>query len=78
LTNGSKSIPKLIVIENDSNAVISSWGPRSKTATRLVNDYKEKYGKLDPEFKKELQYWYNDDKGKSIENDFIEFLKLMV
>lgn len=78
LTNGSKSIPKLIVIEKDTNKVVSSWGPRSKVATKLVNDYKEKHGKLDAEFKKELQYWYNDDKGKSIENDLVEFLNIMV
>ncbi len=78
LTNGSKSIPKLIVIEKETNKVLSSWGPRSKVATKLVNDYKEKNGALDAEFKKDLQYWYNDDKGKSIENDLVEFINLMV
>ncbi len=78
LTNGSKSIPKLIVIEKETNKVLSSWGPRSTVATKLVNDYKEKNGTLDAEFKKELQYWYNDDKGKSIENDLVEFLNIMV
>ena len=78
LTNGSKSIPKLIVIEKETSTVVSSWGPRSKVATKLVNEYKDKHGKLDAEFKKELQYWYNDDKGKSIEHDLVEFLNLMV
>jgi hypothetical protein len=78
LTNGSKSIPKLIVIEKETNKVLNSWGPRSKTATKLVEEYKEIHGKLDDEFKKELQYWYINDKGKSIENDFIEFLNQMV
>jgi len=78
LTNGSKSIPKLIVIEKETNKVLSSWGPRSKVATKLVNDYKEKNGALDAEFKEKLQYWYNDDKGKSIENDLVEFINLMV
>lgn len=78
LTNGSKSIPKLIVIEKETNKVLNSWGPRSKTATKLVEEYKEIHGKLDDEFKKELQYWYNNDKGKSIEIDLIEFLNQMV
>jgi thiol-disulfide isomerase/thioredoxin len=77
LTNGAKSIPKLIVIEKETNKVLSSWGPRSKVATQLVNDYKEKNGVLDAAFKEKLQYWYNDDKGKSIENDLVEFLNLM-
>ena len=78
LTNGSKSIPKLIVIEKETKKVLSSWGPRSKVAAKLVIDYKEKHGKLDEEFKKDLQYWYNDDKGKSIENDLVEFINIMV
>lgn len=78
LTNGSKSIPKLIVIEKETKKVLSSWGPRSKVAAKLVIDYKEKHGKLDEEFKKDLQYWYNYDKGKSIENDLVEFINIMV
>ncbi|MDH3321892.1 MAG: thioredoxin family protein, partial [Flavobacteriaceae bacterium] len=55
LTNGSKSIPKLIVIEKDSNKVVGSWGPRSKEASKMVSDYKEKHGKIDANFKTELQ-----------------------
>ena len=54
LTNGSKSIPKIILIDKDSN-VINSWGPRPSIATKMVLDYKEKNGGLDPEFKKNLQ-----------------------
>ncbi|MCF6297889.1 MAG: thioredoxin family protein [Flavobacteriaceae bacterium] len=77
LTHGSKSIPKLIVIDKKSNTVVNSWGPRSKKATNLLNEYKEKNGKIDTHIKKELQYWYNNDKGKSIENDIVEFLDIM-
>lgn len=78
LTNGSKSIPKLIVIEKSTNKVVSSWGPRSKKASKLVADYKTKHGKIDADFKKELQYWYNEDKGESIEKDMMEFLEIMI
>jgi thiol-disulfide isomerase/thioredoxin len=77
LTNGSKSIPKIIVIENDTNKVVGSWGPRSKVATKLVMDHKQKYGKLDAEFKKDLQVWYNEDKGQNIEKDIVELLDEM-
>ncbi|MCK5637408.1 MAG: thioredoxin family protein [Flavobacteriaceae bacterium] len=77
LTNGSKSIPKLIVIENNTNKVIGTWGPRSKFATKMVNDYKEKYGNLSAEFKKELQQWYNSDKGVNIENEMVELIESM-
>jgi len=77
LTNGSKSIPKLIVLEKGTNNVISTWGPRSEKATNLVNDYKEKHGKLDAEFKKDLQLWYNSDKGVHIERDLVDLLNKM-
>lgn len=74
LTNGSKSIPKLIAIDKKSNRVMNSWGPRSKKATKLLQEYKMEHGKIDSHIKKELQYWYNEDKGSSIEEDLVKFL----
>ncbi|GAK98423.1 hypothetical protein JCM19314_2454 [Nonlabens ulvanivorans] len=32
-------------------------------------------GALSPEFKQELQNWYNKDKGKDTENDLINMLR---
>lgn len=69
LTNGGQAIPKVIIL-NDNNEVLNTWGSRSKAATKLVEDYKKEHGRLDDEFKKELQVWYNKDKGKSIIEDF--------
>ncbi len=77
LTNGSKSIPKLIVIEKNSNKVINTWGPRPKPAVSLLKEYKEVHGKIDEHIKKELQYWYHYDKGTSVENELVELLDLM-
>lgn len=77
LTNGSKSIPKLIVIENKSNKIVGSWGPRSKKAAKMVTDYKEKNGKIDAKFKTELQLWYNKDKGLNIEKEMVDLLDTM-
>ncbi|RXP44516.1 thioredoxin family protein [Lutibacter sp. HS1-25] len=74
LTNGSKSIPKVILI-NNKNEVINSWGPRPSVATKMVQDYKEKHGALDAEFKKDLQLWYNKNKGQNIQNDIVELLE---
>ena len=65
LTNGSRSIPKQIILDKDLN-VIASWGPRSQPATKMVKDYKQEFGKIDDAFKAKLQLWYNKDKGKSI------------
>jgi thiol-disulfide isomerase/thioredoxin len=67
LTNGGMSIPKLIAIEDASQSVVGSWGPRSKNAAKLVADHKAaNNGKILPEFKQDLQMWYNKDKGSSI------------
>jgi len=78
LTDGNKSIPKLLVIENDSKKVVSSWGPRTEKATKMIQDYKKAHGKVDDKIKKDLQAWYNKDKGKHIEKEMISLLSLIV
>lgn len=74
LTNGGKSIPKLIVLNENFN-VIDTFGPRPNFATKLVDEYKAEYGTLKPEFKEELQRWYNKDKGQSTIDDLVALLK---
>ena len=71
LTNGGKSIPKLIMIENTTNKVVNTFGPRPTEATQLVKDYKAKYGILTPEFKEDLQGWYNKNKGQNAIEDLV-------
>lgn len=73
LTNGARAIPKLIALDADKN-VIGTWGPRPTEATAMVLDYKEKNGKLDAEFKKDLQIWYNKNKGRNTEGDLLSLL----
>lgn len=74
LTNGGKSVPKLIVIDNLSGDVVNTFGPRPEAATKLVADYKAKYGMITPEFKEMLQQWYNKNKGQSTIADLIALL----
>ena len=74
LTNGGKAIPKLIAYDTEAKKVLNTWGPRPSEATKLVNDYKEAHGKLTPEFKKDLQVWYNNDKGKNTAEDLLKLL----
>jgi len=78
LTNGNKSIPKLIVVDNDSNEVVGSWGPRSAKASKMVVDYKEKHGKIDAKLKTDLQNWYNEDRGMHIEMEMVELIDDMI
>lgn len=71
LTNGGRSIPKLIALDKDNN-VINTWGPRPSTATKMVADYKEEHGSLDAQFKQDLQVWYNKNKGKNVQEDLVK------
>lgn len=73
LTNGGKSIPKLVSLDKN-NEVIDSWGPRPSIPTQMVADYKAKHGALDAEFKKDLQVWYNKDKGRNTQEDLLKLL----
>jgi thiol-disulfide isomerase/thioredoxin len=75
LTNGAQSIPKLIVLDNNTNRIIGEWGPRPSTATDMVNSYKKEHGSLSPEFKQDLQVWYNKDKGVSVAEDLTKLFK---
>ena len=76
LTNGTRSIPKLIALDTLDHQVIGEWGPRSTKATQMVATYRAKHGVLTPEFKEELQVWYNTDKGQDIINDLVDLLAL--
>jgi hypothetical protein len=73
LTNGGKAIPKLIAVNKDAD-VEFTFGPRPNEATKLVADYKEKHGALTPEFKEDLQQWYNKNKGQAVLEDLEKLL----
>ena len=72
LTNGGKSIPKLIMIDNTSGEVLGTFGPRPDAATQLVKDYLAEHGTITEEFKEILQGWYNKDKGQNTISDLLK------
>jgi thiol-disulfide isomerase/thioredoxin len=74
LTNGGRSIPKLIMLDKATNTVMNTYGPRPSAATQMVVDYKEAHGQLTPEFKEDLQRWYNKDKGQTVVTDLVDLL----
>lgn len=76
LTNGGRSIPKLIMFDAKAKKVLGSWGPRPEEATRLVLDYKEKHGKIDEQIKEDLQRWYNKDKGQTLIAEILNMLEV--
>jgi len=74
LTNGGRAIAKVIMIDNETGNVFNTYGPRPSEATRNVEKFKSTYGKLTPEFKEDLQHWYNKNKGQNIIEDVIQML----
>ncbi|WP_299102362.1 thioredoxin family protein [uncultured Winogradskyella sp.] len=74
LTNGGKAIPKLIMLDSETNEVLNTFGPRPTVATNMVKAYKEAHGVITAEFKEDLQRWYNKDKGQSTLEDLANLI----
>lgn len=74
LTNGARSIPKIIVIDRQTTEVLGTWGPRPAGAAQLIKSYKQQYGVIDETAKTELQLWYTHDKGLSTQNELVTLM----
>ncbi|WP_396198125.1 thioredoxin family protein [Flavobacterium sp.] len=74
LTNGAKSIPKLLVLDESFN-LIKHWGPRPEGAKNLIIEYKANHGIVDEAAKIALQKWYLDDKGISTMKEIVAILQ---
>ncbi|MEI5984005.1 thioredoxin family protein [Sphingobacterium sp. PU5-4] len=72
LTNGGKSIPKLI-IRNDVGHDKVIWGPRPAVLQGIFEQMKAE-GKPFEEIKEFIQRWYNEDKGEAIQKELIGLL----
>ncbi|WP_299622547.1 thioredoxin family protein [uncultured Tenacibaculum sp.] len=74
LTNGGRSIPKLIAVDQNKE-VLFTWGPRPTVATKMIADYKAEHGVVDADVKKDLQVWYNKNKGTNVQEDILDLLE---
>jgi hypothetical protein len=70
LTNGAKSIPKLLILDENAN-LINHWGPRPEGAKNLIIEYKANHGIVDEAAKIALQKWYLEDKGISTMKEIV-------
>ncbi|MCF0072436.1 thioredoxin family protein [Dyadobacter sp. CY261] len=74
LTNGGRSIPKLIAVDEGYNELFS-WGPRPAGAQALLKEYKANPVKPYSEFSEDIQRWYIADKTESIQRELREVLE---
>ena len=72
LTNGNKSIPKLVVFDKQGSELFQ-WGPRPKVAQDLFNKLKNE-GMQKAEINKELHLWYAKNRGKEVEKEIKKLL----
>ncbi|WP_262248544.1 thioredoxin family protein [Parapedobacter soli] len=75
LTNGSKSIPKLI-IRDSQGTDLATWGPRPVECQKLFDQLKEENADFERQ-KVALQQWYNADKGQSVQAELEAILKAL-
>lgn len=70
LTNGGRSIPKLVRMDSDGN-VLGTWGPRPEVLQREYEIWRAKPDFDYKEWALFAQEWYNKDKGSSLEKEFV-------
>ena len=73
LTNGTRSIPKLVAFDNEGNELFQ-WGARPKAAQDLVSDLKTQ-GFDKKYFLEKLHSWYARNRGADIEKEILLLLK---
>ena len=72
--NGARSIPKLIVIDADNFEVLGSWGSRPAVAQEYFDAMKAG-GEEMPKILENMQRWYNDDRSRSLQGEFVALAK---
>lgn len=74
LTNGSRSIPKLIILNANTLEEIGTWGPRPAVPQKMTMDFKKSGDKNFDKYVEELHNWYDNDHFESIQSELLECL----
>ena len=72
LTNGTKSIPKLIIRDEQGND-LATWGPRPEDCQKMYANLVSENADFE-KVKMEIQNWYNANKGLDIQHELRELL----
>ncbi|MGI4760361.1 MAG: thioredoxin family protein [Janthinobacterium lividum] len=74
LTNGSRSIPKLVVLHADTLTEVLHWGPRPAEAQALIIKLKAE-GMAHDDFIRELHAWYAHDRTQATQHELLTLLR---
>lgn len=72
LTNGTRSIPKLVVYDADWNELFT-WGARPAEGQQIVLDGKAA-GLSKEKFLEQLHIWYSRNRGTALEAEMLELI----
>jgi hypothetical protein len=75
LTNGSRSIPKLICLRADTLEELGTWGPRPAALQKIVIENKDNPDMSFGAKVRMVHDWYGNDKTMSIQSEFIDLVK---
>jgi hypothetical protein len=75
LTNGGRSIPKLICLKTETLEEIGTWGPRPAVIQQIVNENKDNPDLSFGEKVRMIHSWYETDKTITLQKEFIDLIK---
>ena len=76
LTNGGRSIPKLVCMNANTLKIKWDWGPRPAPAQDLLRIHKTKPDESHEDFVKQVQLWYAKDKSRTLQLELVKLLCL--
>ena len=75
LTNGGRSIPKLLVIDNQTFKVEAEWGPRPAYIQNWFVEQKEKPGFDKSTSMENIHLWYAKNRQREIQNEIVAIMQ---
>jgi len=75
LTNGGRSVPKLIALDAKTFEELGTWGPRPEEAQNLYDKMKEDETSTYQERATAMQKWYSNNKGTAVQEEIADLLQ---
>jgi hypothetical protein len=76
LTNGSRSIPIVLITDEMNHELLSKWGPRPMEATFLMSELKASQTEYSA-IKEKLHLWYAKNKSMALQHELTELIEKM-
>lgn len=75
LTNGGRSIPKLIALKTSDLSFLGDWGPRPRDAQERISEINQSNQLKKEDLITEIQLWYARNKNQSLQTEFLNLFK---